>query len=168
MGAAIDVASQIDLWRRTTYHRKCRPHDFEAMSTFAASPHEVRRLLKLHQFRRLCSVHKIRQVQRHWQRREILRVGGLGAIGLSLPQILAAETSSNESSNRRADACIVIFLNGGPSHLDMWDMKPNAQSDIRGEFAPIASSLAGVQVCEHLPRLARHMHRVSLDRKSVV
>ncbi|MBT6493672.1 MAG: DUF1501 domain-containing protein, partial [Planctomycetaceae bacterium] len=62
-------------------------------------------------------------------RRELLRVGGLGAVGLSLPQLLAARASSAESaaadvSRSKADSCIVIYLNGGPSHLDMWDMKP--------------------------------------------
>lgn len=98
-----------------------------------------------------------------WSRREILRAGGLGAIGLSLPQALAAQqlTTGNAA---KADACIVIFLNGGPSHLDMWDMKPTAPAEIRGEFAPIASSLPGVPVCEHLPRMAEHMHRVTLVR----
>jgi hypothetical protein len=63
-----------------------------------------------------------------------------------------------------ADACILIFLNGGPSHLDMWDMKPDAPAEIRGPFKPIATSLSGVQLCEHLPRLARQLHRCALVR----
>src|SRR5262249_14191699 len=58
----------------------------------------------------------------------------------------------------------VIFLNGGPSHLDMWDMKPDAPAEVRGEFKPIATSLPGGQFCEHLPRLARWMHRSTLLR----
>lgn len=64
----------------------------------------------------------------------------------------------------RADHCIVLFLNGGPSHLDMWDLKPHAPSEIRGEFQPIDSSLPGVSLSEHLPRLARQMHRTTLIR----
>jgi hypothetical protein len=65
---------------------------------------------------------------------------------------------------RRADHCIVVFLNGGPSHLDMWDMKPDAPAEIRGEFRPTATTVPGVQLCEHLPRLARQIHRCSLVR----
>lgn len=94
-------------------------------------------------------------------RRELLRVGGVGAVGLTLPQLLAAEQNDGRS---RADACIVIYLNGGPSHLDMWDMKPDAPVEIRGEFQPIATSLPGVQLCEHLPGLSQHVHRATLVR----
>lgn len=99
-----------------------------------------------------------------WSRRELLRVGGLGAVGLSLPQLLAAADKPVTGPAPKADACIIIFLNGGPSHLDMWDMKPAGPIEIRGEFDPIASSLAGVDVCEHLPRLAQQMHRTTLIR----
>ncbi len=98
-----------------------------------------------------------------WTRREILRAGGLGAVGLSLPRLLWAQQQES-SLPASADACIVIYLNGGPSHLDMWDMKPNALAEIRGEFRPIASSAPGVSVCEHLPRLAGVMHRATLVR----
>jgi hypothetical protein len=102
-------------------------------------------------------------------RRELLRVGGLGAVGLSLPQLLAARAASAESaaadiSLTKADSCIVLYLNGGPSHLDMWDMKPLGPIDIRGEFSPIASSLDGVSVSEHLPLLSKQMHRATLVR----
>lgn len=98
-------------------------------------------------------------------RREVLRVGAIG-MGLSLPQLLAAEQERREGSATaaRADACIVILLNGGPSHLDMWDMKPTGPTDSRGQFKPIASSVPGVQVCEHLPKLSRQMHRCTLIR----
>jgi uncharacterized protein (DUF1501 family) len=103
-----------------------------------------------------------------WSRRELLRVGGLGALGISLPQLLAARSSTAAQPvigpAPKADACIIIFLNGGPSHLDMWDMKPAGPIEIRGEFDPIPSSLAGVDVCEHLPRLAQQMHRTTLIR----
>ena len=94
-------------------------------------------------------------------RRQLLRAGRFGALGLSLPELLTADDSQSEA---KADACIVLFLNGGPSHLDMWDMKPQAPVEIRGEFAPIETSLPGVQLSEHLPRLARSMHRATLVR----
>lgn len=99
-----------------------------------------------------------------WTRREILRVGALGAAGLSLPRLLAAEQQSAIGPAPKADACIILYLNGGPSHLDMWDMKPAAPAEIRGEFSPIATSLSGVSVCEHLPQLATIMHRATLVR----
>jgi hypothetical protein len=98
-----------------------------------------------------------------FSRRRLLQVGAIAPLGLSLPQLLRAESSSPK---RTADACILLFLNGGPSHLDMWDMKPEAPPEIRGEFKPIASSLPGLQVGEHLPRLAKHMHRATLIRSA--
>jgi hypothetical protein len=94
-------------------------------------------------------------------RREFLRVGALGGLGLTLPEVLAANRPGLES---RADSCIVIFLNGGPSHLDMWDMKPEAPSEIRGPFQSISTSLPGVHFCEYLPQLAKQMHRCTLVR----
>jgi hypothetical protein len=92
----------------------------------------------------------------------LLQVGSIGVLGLSLPRLLRAEACRDRAA--RADACILIFLNGGPSHLDMWDMKPAAPKEIRGEFKPIATTVPGVQFSEHLPRLARHMHRCALVR----
>src|SRR5262249_1508347 len=83
-------------------------------------------------------------------RREVLRVGALGLMGISLPRLLQAEDSAKKTGTRpRADACVVIFLNGGPSHLDMWDMKPEAPVEIRGEFRPIETTAPGIQLCEH-------------------
>ena len=89
--------------------------------------------------------------------------------GLSLPALLRAKADSRAAGNKtnpsaRADACIVIFLNGGPSHLDMWDMKPEAPIEIRGEFRPISTSVPGLQICEHLPKLAKMMHHATLIR----
>ena len=98
-------------------------------------------------------------------RRQVLQTGAIGLLGLSLERLLrATEPGRRISPSPRADACILIFLNGGPSHLDMWDMKPSAPAEIRGEFQPIATSLPGVHLCEHLPRLARLMHRCALVR----
>ena len=101
---------------------------------------------------------------RSLSRRELLQVGGISLLGLSLPRLLRADEARNNRSRSRADACILIFLNGGPSHLDMWDMKPDAPAEIRGEFKPIATSVPGVQLSEHLPRLARLMHHCTLVR----
>jgi hypothetical protein len=98
-------------------------------------------------------------------RRELLQVGGISLFGLTLPRLLRAEAQvARTGQAASADACILIFLNGGPSHLDMWDMKPAAPVEIRGEFRPIASSVPGIQLSEHLPRLARQMHHCALVR----
>jgi hypothetical protein len=97
-----------------------------------------------------------------FHRRRLLQLGAASALGLSLPQLLRAEQTRKTAA--KADHCIVLFLNGGPSHHDMWDMKPDAPAEIRGEFKPVPSSLAGVPVCEHLPKLARWMHRTTLVR----
>lgn len=110
-------------------------------------------------------------------RRGMLEIGSSLALGLGLTDLLgggaqAASRVQNRPQERRqgitptADACILIFLNGGPSHLDMWDMKPEAPAEIRGEFRPIASSLPGVQVSEHLPRFARQLHLGTLIRSA--
>jgi Protein of unknown function (DUF1501) len=98
-------------------------------------------------------------------RRQVLQAGAAGVLGLTLPRLLrAGEQSSGPAP--RADHCILLFLNGGPSHLDMWDMKPNAPAEIRGQFKPIDTTVPGVQVSELLPRLAGHMHRCTLIRSA--
>jgi len=82
-----------------------------------------------------------------------------------LPGLLAAEQKNTESGKRTgAKSCILIFLNGGPSHLDMWDMKPNGPVEIRGQFQPIQTTLPDVQLSEHLPKLARQIHHATLVR----
>src|SRR5947207_4840705 len=93
-------------------------------------------------------------------RRQMLQIGGAGLLGLSLPEFLRARSARDHAAT--ADHLIVIFLNGGPSHLDTWDMKPAAPAEVRGEFKPVATSVPGVQFSEHLPRLARHMHQSTL------
>lgn len=103
----------------------------------------------------------IQNAARGFGRREFLRVGALGGLGLSLPKLLAAKAAGAPT---RADSCIVIFLNGGPSHLDMWDMKPEAPSEIRSPFASIPTTVPGLHLSEHLPRLAKQMHRCTLVR----
>jgi hypothetical protein len=101
----------------------------------------------------------------------MVQIGGSAALGLSLPGLLRAESGRRNGVDGagftpKADACIVIFLNGGPSQLDMWDMKPDAPVEIRGEFKPIASSLPGVVVSEHLPRFSRQVHLGTLIRSA--
>lgn len=93
-------------------------------------------------------------------RRGLVQTGTLAALGLGLPQLLA------ESPQRpnRAKSCILFFLEGGPSHIDLWDLKPKAPAEIRGEFAPISTTLPTVSACEHLPQLARQMHHLALVR----
>jgi hypothetical protein len=117
-------------------------------------------MARLHQLRsRISSGHSL-------QRRHLLQLAGLSVPGLTGLPYLTIPGSAAESAlpGARADHCIVLFLNGGPSHLDMWDMKPESPSEIRGEFDPVASSLPGVSVSEHLPRLAQEMHRTTLIR----
>lgn len=98
-------------------------------------------------------------------RRQMLQVGSLGLMGISLPRLLAAESAARENGiTPRADSCVLIFLNGGPSHLDMWDMKPDAPDGIRGEFKPISTSVPGVQLSEHMPKIAAQAHLATVVR----
>jgi hypothetical protein len=95
-------------------------------------------------------------------RREWLRVGGLSAFGLSLPALLSARAAG--ATNGKAKACIVLFHLGGPPQHETWDPKPNAPSEIRGEFKPIATSVPGLQVGELMPRTARLMDKICILR----
>jgi hypothetical protein len=92
-------------------------------------------------------------------RRELIRLGALG--GMSFAKSSLATMSSSAGPQR---SVVFIFLFGGPSQLDLWDMKPAAPLEIRGQFQPISTSAAGVQICQHLPLLAGQMHRVCLVR----
>jgi len=98
-------------------------------------------------------------------RRNFLRIGALSLGGLALPQILQAEASSG--IRRSHKAVIMIFLPGGPSHQDIFDLKMDAPSEIRGEFRPIGTDVAGLQICEHLPRLARLAKQYTIIRSMV-
>jgi uncharacterized protein DUF1501 len=98
-------------------------------------------------------------------RRSLLQIGAVGLGGLTLPRLLAAEAGQEQAGTlapreAKAKACILIYLDGGPSHIDLFDMRPQATADIRGPFQPIATSVPGTTVCEHLPQLARQMHRI--------
>src|SRR6266704_1507407 len=98
-------------------------------------------------------------------RRNFLKIGALGLGGLTLPQLLQAEARSGIRSSHKA--VIMIFLPGGPSHQDIFDLKRDAPSEIRGEFKPIKTKVAGIQVREHLPRLAAMMDKLALIRSVV-
>ena len=96
-------------------------------------------------------------------RRELLQVGYSGLLGIGLPTLLARQAHA-DAKPRRARSVILIFLTGAPSHLDTFDLKPNAPVEIRGTFKPIATRAAGVQVCEHLPMLAARADKFAVVR----
>jgi hypothetical protein len=93
----------------------------------------------------------------------LLRSGGLSTLGLGLPALLRAE-SIRTGNVVRAKSCILLFQFGGASHLDTFDPKPDAPSGIAGEFKTIATSLPGLQICEHLPRIAKLADKFTLVR----
>ena len=98
-------------------------------------------------------------------RRESLRIGGLGFTGLMLPRFLRArDTRTTQDHFGRAKSCIVIFNYGGPSHLETLDLKPDAPTEVRGEFKPAATSVPGVSISEHLPRLGKLAHEYAIVR----
>jgi uncharacterized protein (DUF1501 family) len=94
-------------------------------------------------------------------RRQVLTFGALGAVGLSLPDWLAAKPAR---ARGRAKACILLHQFGGPSHLDTFDPKPDAPAEIRGPFKPLPTAVAGVRFSEHLPRLARQFGQFAVVR----
>lgn len=100
-------------------------------------------------------------------RRDLVRVGtaGMFGFGYSLPGLLAAQARAAEKGQAKNDVSLIyIFLKGGLSTIDTWDLKPEAPSEFRGEFDPIDTNIAGIQICEHMPRLAGQMDKVSLVR----
>jgi uncharacterized protein (DUF1501 family) len=96
-------------------------------------------------------------------RRELLQVGFSGLLGLTLPSVLAQKATATPS-RRRPRSVILVFLTGAPSHLDTFDPKPDAPAEIRGEFQTIATPVAGLRVCEHLPRLAARANKYAVVR----
>jgi hypothetical protein len=91
-----------------------------------------------------------------------LHLGGLGLTGLTLAGLLRAEQTG--CATALAKSCVLFMLHGGPSQLDTWDMKPAAPVEVRGEFKPIATSVPGIQICEHMPGLAKLAHRFTIVR----
>jgi len=101
-------------------------------------------------------------------RRDVLRVGSVGLLGLTLPELLRAQTLAADrglsSPVRKAKACIMLFMWGGPAHQDTWDLKPNAPDEVRGEFRPIDTQVPGIQICEHFPLLAQRTQHLAIIR----
>src|SRR2546422_6920373 len=98
-------------------------------------------------------------------RRHFLRIGGLGAAGLALPQLLKAEATAGIRSSKKS--VILIYLVGGPPHQDMFDLKPDAPKEIAGPWKPIATNVTGIQIGEAFPRLAKIMDRLVIIRSLV-
>jgi hypothetical protein len=101
-----------------------------------------------------------------FHRRDVLRAGVAGLLGLSLHDALRAEAEGGPGAGRkgRATGVIQVWLAGGPATIDMWDLKPDAPEEVRGEFRPIDTAAPGVMIGEHLPRLAQVMDRCALVR----
>lgn len=98
-------------------------------------------------------------------RRDFLKIGSLALGGMQLPQILRAEASGGVPRSHKS--VIMIYLSGGPPHQDMFDLKPDAPSEVRGEFRPIDTNVPGIQICEHLPRIAAMMDKFVAIRSLV-
>jgi len=97
-------------------------------------------------------------------RRSFLKVGSLALGGLTLPSLLRARANGNKSGKKRS--VILVWQAGGPSHLDMYDLKPNAPAEIRGEFKPISTNVNGIQISEHLPHQAKIMDKLAILRSA--
>jgi hypothetical protein len=95
-------------------------------------------------------------------RRRLLHAGALGAVGLTLPQLLRAESARPG----KIKSCIIVFAFGGPAQHETFDMKPNAPDQVRGDFKPTATAVTGIRICEHLPRLAAQADRFSIIRSA--
>src|SRR5258708_19381906 len=102
-------------------------------------------------------------------RRDFLRRGaGLAVAGYALPEWISAARGNETAGPRlpagagRAKSCILVYLLGGPPHLDMFDLKPQAPAEVRGPFQPIATNVPGVEICEHFPRLSQMADKYAL------
>ena len=94
-------------------------------------------------------------------RRDFLTIGGMALGGLALPQLLRAESQPGARSHK---AIINVFLPGGPPHIDMWDLKPDAPAEIRGEYSPIQTNVPGMEICELFPKLAKRADKFAIIR----
>jgi hypothetical protein len=102
-----------------------------------------------------------------YSRRSFLKVGFLGLAGLTLADHLRLKARAQERGRQTRDtAVILLWLGGGPSHIDMYDLKPDAPAEFRGEFRPIATNVSGTRIGEHLPRQARLMDKMSVVRSA--
>jgi hypothetical protein len=101
-------------------------------------------------------------------RRTLLKIGSLGIGGLTLPNLLRSEARAAEETGtkKRRKAVILLWLAGGPSHIDMYDLKPDAPAEFRGEFKPVSTNVPGIDISEHLPHQAKIMDKISLVRSA--
>src|SRR5262245_3145858 len=105
-------------------------------------------------------------------RRRMLQVGALAPLGLSLPGLLANEALAATkkpgggltSTFGRAKRCLLLFMWGGPAHQDLWDMKPDAPENIRGEFKPVPTNVPGIRITELMPHIAGQIDKIALVR----
>src|SRR5688572_12740534 len=95
-------------------------------------------------------------------RRGFLQIGGAALGGIALNQILAMESRAGIGKSNKA--IINVYLPGGPPHQDMWDLKPNAPAEIRGDYNPINTNVPGIQICELFPRIAAMMDKFAIIR----
>ena len=111
-----------------------------------------------------------RSLNRKISRRDVLQVGALSCAGMMLSDVLrlrasaATNVSLSAAGRERAKSVILIWMRGGPSHIDSFDMKPEAPAEIRGEFLPIPTDVPGIQICEHMPLLAGTMSKLVIVR----
>ena len=97
-------------------------------------------------------------------RREAIRIGALGATGLTLANFLEFTQAGQVAAATETRNAIFVELPGGPSHLDTFDLKPDAPAEIRGKFKPIKTKVSGVEICEHLPKLAQQTDKFTIIR----
>lgn len=105
---------------------------------------------------------------RRMRRRGALRAGSVGLLGMTMPELLRAQSLASEQQLnapvQKAKSCILLFMWGGPAHQDTWDLKPNAPAEVRGEFRPIDTAVPGIQICEHFPLLAQRTRDLAIIR----
>ena len=99
-------------------------------------------------------------------RREFLQIGAAGFLGLSLPGLFVAQKGMAAERIDNEKSVILVFLWGGPPHQDTWDLKPDAPPAIRGLFKPIKTNVPGIEICEHLPTLAKMADKYTLIRSA--
>src|SRR2546423_14373632 len=99
-------------------------------------------------------------------RRSFLQIGAFGA-GLTLAEMLRLQAAAGSTSPTTRKSAIMIYLPGGPSHMDMYDLKPEAPKEFKGEFNPIATNVNGVQICEHFPQQAKMFDKLAVVRSIV-
>src|SRR5437867_123438 len=97
-------------------------------------------------------------------RRDFLRIGGASLCGVNLLDMLQSRSAASDRPGARAKQMICVWMAGGPPHIDMFDMKPDAPEEIRGPFRPIRTPVRGLDVCELMPRLARLADRYTILR----